>query len=335
MVNTTLVLMNSKNAGTSTWRWYGVWLSFVLLVGSGCGTPHTTAPPSTLGDAAPGFTLRSVQGERVPLRWPALLAFLDVREEASAESRSRAQAVGLRSMHQQYAAQGLNIYIIDTSLLNDARTASTDELVNISYDWHIAPIPLLIDEQQGVAQTYGVRHTPTTLLIDQEGAIKQRWDGFAATSQLGPALTASFVHDTQLCANAPEPQARFMGLDLARPLDQTLWVVDGGRSWPNNTPVPLMWIVLSHELLQEAHLSVRQIAPDMPPQPLATAPLVRIPEQEAQHMLESMPDRPPYMYSANTELTTVGAGCLQIEAIVQEENAPAPVFSAQTVIPVK
>lgn len=49
-----------------------------------------------------------------------------------------------------------------------------------------------------------------------------------------------------------QPQAKFAGLGLARPLSEELWVVDGGQSWETAVNFPVQWVLLdAQNLIQQ------------------------------------------------------------------------------------
>ncbi|MET8340845.1 hypothetical protein ABZV14_44560 [Streptosporangium canum] len=117
-------------------------LSLALLlcvVTTGCGT----APPVEPGK-------------------PALLAFLD------RTTASRSSAVVCVSMSEQYRAKGLRVIVVTEG--------SADELTNLTHDWHLGRIELR-PASAGLASRYAVTSVPTTLLLDADGKVRQRWQG--------------------------------------------------------------------------------------------------------------------------------------------------------------
>src|SRR4030095_10716489 len=53
------------------------------------------------------------------------------------------------------------------------------------------------------------------------------------------------------CPNEIQPQAKFAGVGLARPLSEELWVVDGGQAWGTGAAFPLQWILLDVQNLTD------------------------------------------------------------------------------------
>lgn len=172
-----------------------LWVAMVLLVLtglSGCKQGPVMPQP---GDPAPKFTLKAAQGETHRLEdlrgKVVLLSFLNTQGEpaAVASDSSRSQIVFLKSMDEQYGDKGAAVLIIDAAILKTGEEPSRDNLLNFTYDWNLDAIPVLLGSTD-VIRAYGVSDTPTTFLIDREGLIRQRWDGFASAPQLAFALEA-------------------------------------------------------------------------------------------------------------------------------------------------
>lgn len=144
--------------------------------------PGMLAPPLEL-DAVRGGSYQV--GERV-----TLLAFLNTQADpaASTPDLSRSQIVFLRSMREQYPVDQVDVVIVDGSALVSGAEPDQDSLINYAYDQHLDSIPLLLDPGGEAAYAYGVSALPTTFLIGADGAIRQRWDGFAASSDLGMGI---------------------------------------------------------------------------------------------------------------------------------------------------
>src|SRR4030095_503768 len=174
-----------------------------------------------------------------------LLSFINTQAEATSSTAepSRAQIVFLKSMREQSGPRGLVVLIVDAARIATGQQPSQDQLLNFTYDWQLEDIPVLNDSDASVAREYGVKSTPVTFLIGTDGVIQQRWDGFASASQLAlsiEALVGAPAHrqvDTTespatpaaaICSSEAQPQAKFSGVGLARPLSEELWVVDGG-----------------------------------------------------------------------------------------------------------
>ena len=139
---------------------------------------------------APAFSLDAVQGGTYSLAdfegRVVLLSFLDTLADPSAPTRdpSRSQLVFLRSIAQQYGSQRVQVLIVDTSHLQTGASPHLDGLVNLTYNWQLETIPVLVDPAGSVARAYDVSQAPTTFLIAADGLLKRRWDGFAIAPQL-------------------------------------------------------------------------------------------------------------------------------------------------------
>lgn len=168
------------------------WLLNILCTIVLCSCAAT--PELTIGASAPDFTLNAVRG--IPFRLSdlsgqaVLISFLNTQAKADSATAdlSRAQIVFLKSMYQQYSPNGLIVLIIDSSQLATGRSPTQSALINFTYDWQLENIPVLDDPNGSVADSFRVKNAPTTFLINAEGIIQQRWDGFASASQLALSI---------------------------------------------------------------------------------------------------------------------------------------------------
>jgi peroxiredoxin len=167
-----------------------LFLLLVILVTHGCGSPPTLDP----GSSAPDFHLQAVRGDSFHLADHSgqviLLSFINTQAEAASDTTdpSRAQIVFLKSMQEQYGAQGLLVMIVDATRIATGSDPGTDQLINFTYDWQLDHVPALEDPDSMAAKSYSVTLTPTTFLIGSTGVIEQRWDGFASAAQLALSI---------------------------------------------------------------------------------------------------------------------------------------------------
>jgi len=141
-------------------------------------------PVPHAGSLTPDLALATAQGETFRLSdmtgHPVLLSFLDPTEDVA-----RSQLVFLRSMVQQFSAQGVKLVVVIPR-----SSASQDELANFIHDWGLESIPVLADTGD-VMHHYAVSHSPVTFLIDCRGRLLQRWDGLALPYPLTLGLSSS------------------------------------------------------------------------------------------------------------------------------------------------
>jgi hypothetical protein len=333
-------------------RWFCVSL---LLLLSSCA--QVAAPPGPVpGDQAPDFALTQVGGGQVTLSaqrgQTVLLAFVDVRAPAGeAHDPSRGQLVFLKSMLRQYGPQGLTVLIVDAGTIA-GRTAHDGPLVNASHDWQLAPIPLLIDDG-AVAQRFGVTTSPTSLLLNAQGAVQQRWDGYTTAAQLALAIEALVGAPVQRraegaradvprntpCPTATAAQTRFAGIGMARPLSETIWVVDSGRPWRSDGPTPLQWVVLAAPSVTsplrlrvsgESKTSGQSLL-------LVDATLEALPPSEALPMLTSLSrtDWNAYLLTMpiTVPMSVTVTNCLTISAVVTTAT-DQPLSSGHAIVPI-
>jgi hypothetical protein len=166
---------------------------FVVCVGAAAGLAYAAAQsrPKPVGQPAGpvletgALPLDSYRGQVV------LVSFLDTQAGATkAGDPSRAQVVFLKSMEQQHQTDGLRAVIVDAAGVVGKPEPSSQMLVNYGFDQALPSSIVVMGDQGGtVARAYAVTAVPTTLLIDQHGIVRQRWDRFASAAELDFAIT--------------------------------------------------------------------------------------------------------------------------------------------------
>jgi len=151
-------------------RSIGLWAA--ILVGLSAGCAAQTSPPSSLetvgiavGSAAPGFTLRRLDGIETRLSdyagRPVFINFW-----ASWCGPCRTERPEIIAAYQRHEESGLAVLAIDNTeldIVDDVR-AFVDEFE--------LPFPVLLDESGDVIQEYGVLGLPTSVFIDAEGVVR-------------------------------------------------------------------------------------------------------------------------------------------------------------------
>jgi hypothetical protein len=253
-------------------------------------------------------------------------------------------------MQEQYGPKGLVVLIVDAARIATGKQPSQDQLINFTYDWQLEDIPVLDDADSSVARSYAVTSTPATFLIRADGIVQQRWNGFASASQLAlsiEALMGAPVHrqaDTAespatpaaaICPNEAQPQPKFSGVGLARPLSEPLWVVDGGQPWGTGAGFPVQWILLDvQNLTQQAPIHIEVIGQYEDTQqivPLSDQSMELLATDVASGLL-SGDTTPPTIYSLVTTIFLERPGCLEIQAIVSREETMVPLYQGSLVI---
>lgn len=188
---------------------YRLFLLLIILVTCGCGS----SPTLDRGSSAPDFDLQAVRGGSYQLAdisgQVILLSFINTQAEASSVTSdpSRAQIVFLKSMQEQYGAQGLIVLIVDATRIATGSDPGKDRLINFTYDWQLEYVPVLDDQDGMTAKSYTVMSTPTTFLIGADQIIEQRWDGFASASQLALSIEALVGAPGHRQVDTPESMA--------------------------------------------------------------------------------------------------------------------------------
>jgi len=327
-------------------------LPIIILVTCSCGSSPALEP----GAAAPDFALQAVRGGEYRMGdltgQPILLSFINTQADASSATAdpSRAQIVFLKSMQQQYGPQGLIVLIVDAAHTATGKRPTQDQLINFTYDWQLEDIPVLDDPEGLVARSYAVKSTPATFLIGADGTVQQRWNRFASASQLAlsiEALVGAPAHrqaDTTenpatspvaACRDETQPQAKFAGVGLARPLSDELWVVDDGGPWGTGAAFPVQWILIdTQNLAQKAPLHIEVIGKYTDTEkivPLSDQSMDLLTTDIASGLL-SGDTNPPTIYALVTTVFLERAGCLEIRAVVTSEGNTIPIYQGSLVI---
>jgi peroxiredoxin len=324
----------------------------IILIVSACGSSEDVAP----GTSAPDFTLQAVRGgeyrlQDLPLQ-PVLLSFLNTQAEgcSATSDPSRAQIVFLKSMREQYSSKRLTVLIVDAAHIATGKYPTQDKLFNFTYDWQLDNIPVLDDSKGSVTKSYGVETLPTTFLIGTDGMIKQRWDGFASASQLALSIESVVGAPAQrqvdtvqspapspasACPNETQPQAKFAGVGLARPLSKDLWVVDGGKSWGVGLAFPLQLILLdTQNVAQQASMHIQvlgQYTDSIQIIPLVDQSMELLSSDVAGGLLSGESTAPP-MYSLLTTVWLERVGCIEIRSVVTREGTTNQLYSGSLFI---
>ena len=184
-----------------TRRWAIVVLALVVLLGivAAFGGWHTDRDRTTgtvVGRPAPGFSAPiarqtggtfSLGGER---GHPVLLSFLNTQAKATvAGDPSRSQIVFLKSMNRQSHPHGLRTVIVDSAGVAGLPAPNSNSLINFTFDWALDPSIAVVGDANGsIERAYGITKLPTTLVIDKQGIVRHRWNGFALAAQLDFAI---------------------------------------------------------------------------------------------------------------------------------------------------
>lgn len=145
------------------------------------------------GMVAPDFSLSSAQGDIYHLAdlhgQVVLLSFVNTQPldaSLSTPDASRSQIVFLKSIAQQYTANGVQVLLVDATALVQGKQPDQSELLNFVHNWDMETVPMLM-ESEAVAQAYGVSEVPSTFVITPDGWVTQRWEGVTTVGDL--ALT--------------------------------------------------------------------------------------------------------------------------------------------------
>jgi thiol-disulfide isomerase/thioredoxin len=152
-------------------------VSWILLL------PHCAKAPSPT--AAPDFTLRTLDGQEITLsKLKGKVVLLDFWATWCAPCReSIPHLIHLQKTYQEkgFVVIGMNV---------DKGNVETVQRYVASMD---IPYPITITPEE-VSRNFGVTALPTTILIDKEGKIRQKFLGF--TSEISRQMTATVAELT-------------------------------------------------------------------------------------------------------------------------------------------
>ncbi|MBI4303934.1 MAG: TlpA family protein disulfide reductase [Chloroflexi bacterium] len=141
-------------------------LSIVLLISllvAGCAGASGT--PARLGEKAPDFQLKSLDGSSVSLSGlqgsPVLINFW-----ATWCPPCREEMPYLQKIHDKYSSKGLKMLAIDIG-------ESPDKVKDFLASNNLS-LPVLLDSRGSVSGRYSVGAIPTTFLIDKNGIIQEK-----------------------------------------------------------------------------------------------------------------------------------------------------------------
>ena len=164
------------------------------------GADQSATPGSSMmgsGEQAPHFNLQDARGGRLNLQGllsnhrAVVLSFVSANSllhSALRPSPSDSQIVVLKSMDRQYRAGGIAVAIVGATDARSSGMGSRRQLLNATFDWQLAGVPVLGDFEGRAARQYSVVNLPTTFLIGENGEILRRWNRYVAPGPLSFAL---------------------------------------------------------------------------------------------------------------------------------------------------
>jgi len=134
------------------------------------------ATPAAAAPAAPAFSLTTLDGKRIDSRALIGKTVLVIRFQASWCKLCAAEAPGIERLYQKYRSRGVEIvavHVQDTEV--DARAFLKA---------HGATYPAGLDPRLRIANRFGFKGTPYTVVIDRKGEMAARIHGSADETRL-------------------------------------------------------------------------------------------------------------------------------------------------------
>jgi peroxiredoxin len=157
--------------------WSSAWLRFararaacaaaVVVVVFGCAA--SWAAPRLIGQPAPDFALRSMEGANLRLS-EHLGEVVVINFWATWCGPCRQQMPLLDDLYGKYKLAGMTLLSINIDQ-DSERAAEMAHTLKVSY-------PVLFDDRQEVSRAYDVSSMPVTVMVDREGVVRQVFEGF-------------------------------------------------------------------------------------------------------------------------------------------------------------
>ncbi|MCJ8319399.1 MAG: TlpA family protein disulfide reductase [Colwellia sp.] len=122
-----------------------------------------------IGDMAPDFTLKSLEGTNLKLAEQQGQIIL-LNFWASWCGPCRQEMPILQKLHEKYQELGVAVWGVNVEQENQAGRDFLDDL-NLSF-------PIFFDETNAISANYNVEAMPTTVLIDRDGKVRYVFRGF-------------------------------------------------------------------------------------------------------------------------------------------------------------
>ena len=122
-----------------------------------------------VGDSAPDFTLKSLQGKNLKLEEQRGQIIL-INFWASWCGPCRKEMPVLQSLHQKYQDLGVAVWGVNVEQENQAGRDFLADL-NLSF-------PIFFDQTNTISKTYQVEAMPTTVIVDRDGKVRYIFRGY-------------------------------------------------------------------------------------------------------------------------------------------------------------
>lgn len=174
---------------------------------------------ATIGQPAPDFTLRSVQGAEHSLA--ALRGKVVVLEWIAPDcamcAKYHAKHSVVPDLVREYADEDVAFLAIASG-----KAAEPDQLRELLADWGLTRVPVLLDPDTNVARAYGAKATPHAFVIDKGGVLRYSGaiDGDASVDDVGGEEYLADALEAVTEGEAPTPaQTVPHGGPIAAPRD--------------------------------------------------------------------------------------------------------------------
>lgn len=184
---------------TKPYSWGSIFLLFALLLGKAMTWQNADASSfateaSWVGQTAPDFTLRTMDGKAVRLcDLKGKVVVLDFW--ASWCGPCLRELPSIEKLHREYKGKDVILLGVNAEDPEDARALVQDRQYTF---------PTLLDEGRSVTKLYQIRAIPTVIVIDPRGLVSEHFVGVRAERDLRAAIQQAQTGTVQAVAAAPQ-----------------------------------------------------------------------------------------------------------------------------------
>jgi hypothetical protein len=147
--------------------------------------------PVAVGSRAPAFKLSGDAGAPGAASGATLIAFLDFAAPVTDAALSKSQVDVVRAVANAHPEDAFRTVLVDASGTVNGRRAPLTLLESRIKEWGLERMPIVQDhEGAGLARRYGVTIVPSVFLVDGEGIVRGRWDGFVGGGEIEQTIGA-------------------------------------------------------------------------------------------------------------------------------------------------
>lgn len=144
-----------------------------------------------VGSHAPAFKLAGDVGAPPSSGAATLIAFIDFAAPVTDAALSKSQVDVVREIASAHPGAEFRSVLVDASATVNGRSTSLVLLESRIREWSLEKIPVVQDHDgAGLARRYGVSIVPCVFVVDGDGIVRGRWDGFIGGREIEQTISA-------------------------------------------------------------------------------------------------------------------------------------------------